>query len=59
MCVCVCARVCTPVCVWSCTYIGTHLTVFMCFMSNHSTTMKANKLAIWATRLEEESEEVK
>ena len=73
VCMCVCARACVCVCVcvacgWLvlpsvCSQVlellDPHLTVLVCLRSNHRTTMKANRLAIWATRLREERQEIK
>ena len=74
LCVCVCMCVCVRACVCVCVFhvpvgglcclpqldlLDPHLTVFVCLRSNHRTTMKANRLAIWATRLREERQEIK
>ena len=61
--VCVCVSVgdlcACSVCSQVLDLLDPHLTVLVCLRSNHRTTMKANRLAIWATRLREERQEIK
>ena len=62
ICLCVVYTMSVGGMLYTCTYVGmsvclwlpdTHFTACVCFRSNQSTTMKANKLAICATRLRE------
>lgn len=60
MCVCVSCGWFVPLCSQVLDLLDPHLTVCVCFRSNHRTTIKANRFAICATRLRwEERQEIK